>query len=313
MNARNEDKLSMYEKVRLFLKDHLQQIGDFIPSVIDVKIEFNTQLDALMEIIANAGSQTTGYTLIKENARKELEQSMVRIIRGLKAVAVDNNLFDLKAKAEYSRSEIERLRDSDIYTTGIRIAKLAEEHRSSLSNYSISFDHIIHLKNLNAAFFEVIQLPKDKIGERASYNKLIDTKLNQIDKILRDKLDTYMSIIEFDEETLYSQYRSSRNIDSSRGLGSTKTYKNSIAEGLFAVIVHQDYDADRSYTFTNKGNADLIFGLSMNGKTISGVSLPLSPGDEASRDASDLNGEGDFLIVINNGKGEGVYEVNADK
>lgn len=313
MNARNEDKLSMYEKVKLYLKDHIAQIQVLIPNAATVKVEFDQKINDLMEIIANAGSQTTGYTLIKENARKELEDSMVRIIRGLKAVAVDNELFDLKAKAEYSRSDIERLRDSDIYTTGLRIARLAEENKDALANYATPFSHITHLKNLNAAFFEVIQLPKDKIGERASYNSLIDIKLNEIDKLLRDKLDTYMSIIELDEVTLYTQYRSSRSIDNSRGTGTTKTYKGEVADGLTAVIVQQDYEADRSYTFYNHSEAELSFGLSTDGKTISGVTLTLQQYDEISRDASDLNDGGNFLIVVNNGRGEGVYEVNADK
>ena len=313
MNSRNEDKLSMYEKVKLFLKDHIAQIEALIPNTATVKTELDQKIDELMVIISNAGEQTTGYTLIKENARIELENAMVRIIRGLKAVAVDNNLLALKNKVDYSRSSIERLRDSEIYTTGLRIAHLAEENKDALANYATPFAHITHLKSLNAAFFEVIQLPKDKIGERASYNSLIDVKLNEIDKLLRDKLDTYMSIIELDEATLYTQYRSARSIDDSRGKGSTKQYKGEVAEGLTAVVVQQDYEADRSYTFYNNSEAELSFGLSADGTTISGVTLTLQQGDEASRDASDLNDSGNFLIVINKGKGQGVYEVTVDK
>ena len=95
-----------------------------------------------------------------------------------------------------------------------------------------------------------------------------------------------------------AQYKSARSIDNSGGGSSSKQYSGSISAGLTSVIVKQDYDADRSYTFMNKGNVDLQFGLSIDGINIDGTSVTLQSGDEISRDASDLSGSGEFLIVI---------------
>lgn len=313
MNSRNEDKLSMYEKVQLFLKDHISAISAIIPNATNVKTDFDQKIQDLMFTIANAGMQTTGYTQIKENARQQLETALLRIIRGLKAVAIDNQLLDLKAKSDYSRTEIERLRDSEIYTTTLRIFDLATNYQTLLANYAITSLHIQDLKSYNDTFFAVIQLPKDKIGERASYNQLIDIQISSIDLLLKEQLDTYMELIEFDSPQLFAQYKSARAIDNSGGGSATKQYSGVVAGNLTAVIIKQEYNADRSYTFFNKGNSDLQFGLSVDGTSIIGTILTLQSGDEISRDASDLSGEGDFLLVINPTSIDGEYKVEADK
>lgn len=313
MNNRNEDKLSMYEKVQLFLRDHINSISPIISNALNVKSDFDQKIQDLMITIASAGTQTTGYTQIKENARQQLEISLLRIIRGLKAVAIDNQLLDLKAKSDYSRSAIERLRDSEIYTTSIRIFDLANQNQVLLTNYSITPAHIQNLYDYKEAFFAVIQLPKDKIGERASYNQLIEIQIRSIDLLLKERLDTYMELIEFDLAQLFVQYKSSRAIDSSSGGSSSRLYSGTVSSNLTVVVVRQSYNADRSYTFMNKGDSELIFGLSLEGINITGTSLILQSGDEISRDASDLNEEGEFLLVINPSTLDGEYKVEADK
>jgi hypothetical protein len=313
MKGKDEDKLSMYEKTGLFVKDHIVEISTVVKRAVIEKANFEEALNELMYIIANAGGQTTGYTQIKENARFLLERSMLKIMRALKAFAIDENLFDLKAKNDYSRTDVERLRDSDLFTTALRIYGLANDNEAGIANYSITHDNISKLDTYAKSFFEVIQLPKDKIGERSSYNKLIELKMAEIDTILYDKFDNYLSLIEFDNVQLYAQYRSARSIDNSRGTSSSKQYSGTVAAGLTVMVVQQDYDQDRSYTFFNKGNADLQIGLSTDGVSINSSSVTLQPGDEISRDASDLNSEGNYLLVQNMGSIDGKYEIKADK
>ena len=313
MKGKDEDKLSMYEKTNLFVKDHIDEISTVVKRAVIEKANFEEALNELMYIIANAGGQTTGYTQIKENARFLLERSMLKIMRALKAFAIDENLFDLKAKNDYSRTDVERLRDSDLFTTALRIYGLANDNEAGIANYSITHDNISKLDTYAKSFFEVIQLPKDKIGERSSYNKLIELKMAEIDTILYDKFDNYLSLIEFDNVQLYAQYRSARSIDNSRGTSSSKQYSGTVAAGLTVMVIQQDYDQDRSYTFFNKGNADLQIGLSTDGVSINSSSVTLQPGDEISRDASDLNSEGNYLLVQNMGSIDGKYEIKADK
>lgn len=313
MKGKDEDKLSMYEKTNLFVKDHIDEISTVVKRAVIEKANFEEALNELMYIIANAGGQTTGYTQIKENARFLLERSMLKIMRALKAFAIDENLFDLKAKSDYSRTDVERLRDSDLFTTALRIYGLANDNEAGIANYSITHDNINKLDTYAKSFFEVIQLPKDKIGERSSYNKLIELKMAEIDIILYDKFDNYLSLIEFDNVQLYAQYRSARSIDNSRGTSSSKQYSGTVAAGLTVMVIQQDYDQDRSYTFFNKGNADLQIGLSTDGISINSSSVTLQPGDEISRDASDLNSEGNYLLVQNIGSIDGKYEIKADK
>ena len=313
MKGKDEDKLSMYEKTNLFVKDHIDEISTVVKRAVIEKANFEEALNELMYIIANAGGQTTGYTQIKENARFLLERSMLKIMRALKAFAIDENLFDLKAKSDYSRTDVERLRDSDLFTTALRIYGLANDNEAGIANYSITRDNINKLDTYAKSFFEVIQLPKDKIGERSSYNKLIELKMAEIDTILYDKFDNYLSLLEFDNVQLYAQYRSARSIDNSRGTSSSKQYSGTVAAGLTVMVIQQDYDQDRSYTFFNKGNADLKIGLSTDGVSINSSSVTLQPGDEISRDASDLNSEGNYLLVQNIGNIDGKYEIKADK
>ena len=106
MKGKDEDKLSMYEKTGLFVKDHIDEISTVVKRAVIEKANFEEALNELMYIIANAGGQTTGYTQIKENARFLLERSMLKIMRALKAFAIDENLFDLKAKKKHPKIDV---------------------------------------------------------------------------------------------------------------------------------------------------------------------------------------------------------------
>jgi hypothetical protein len=93
-----------------------------------------------------------------------LERSMLKIMRALKAFAIDENLFDLKAKNDYSRTDVERLRDSDLFTTALRIYGLANDNEAGIANYSITHDNISKLQPTLNHFSRSFNCPKTKLA-----------------------------------------------------------------------------------------------------------------------------------------------------
>lgn len=312
MLNRHEDKVSSFLKTRQFLNDHHAQLSAIVPIIDVVKQTFDARLDQLLQTITAANTNITGYTTVKRTARENLQNHCVLISRALMLLASFNAMPDLLEKVNYTPSSFTKMRDTELYTTAQMLLELVAPHQTNLGMYGVTPAQVAELQTKTQDFLAVIQLPKDKIGERASYNANIDMEIRQIDETLKTQLDVAMTIIGLSNATLKSQYDSSRAIDSTNGTSNMKTATGIISAGATEKVFNLPFDPDRDVTLSNKGTVVLTFGFSLDGSTFVGTSIEVLAGEEMNLEASDLSSEGDFLLVQNNAGSSGSYEVKYD-
>lgn len=312
MQNRLEDKLSMFEKVESFLQNNLTVLSNYMPILQSAYGDFKAKLDAILLSAQASAIDTTGYTEDKAAKRKALEQVSLKIARALTAYSSINKNLNLRAKINYGKNELEKMRDNDVYTHTKVIEEYANQYVSQLSPYGIGTAEVSDLAIKVQDFFEVIQTPKMKIEERSSYFRQLETQMSDADTHLKEVLDPLLGVIEQDEPLLYMQYKKARSIDQTGSQSSSKNYNGTIDANNVAVVATLPYDAGRTFTFKNTGNANLKFGLSTDGATIAGIEITVLAGAEIVRDSSDMHNEGDMLLVVNEEGIAGAYTVNCD-
>lgn len=313
MQNRFEDKLSMFEKVDTFFQTNITQLAMSVPILSSAYTDFKTKLDAILLSAQASSEDTTGYTVDKANKRKALEQLSIKITRALTAYSSVSNNATLRAKINFNKSDLERMRDNDIYTNAKLIEDYATQFSGSLSPYGISITDISDLSLKLKDFFEIIQTPKIKIEIRSSYFEQLETQISSEDKHLKDVLDPLMGVLEFDEPLLFTQYKKARSIDQTGSQSSSSTYEGTVSGNGTANVASLSYDIDRTFVFKNKGTTPLFYGLSDDGSSIAGVEIAVNPNEEITRDSSDMNDSGNVLLVRNAGSIDGSYWVNVDK
>ena len=313
MQNRFEDKLSMFEKVDTFFQTNLADLSVSVPILATAYSDFKTKLDDILASAQASSEDTTGYTIDKANKRRALEQLGIKITRALTAYSNVANNVTLRAKIDFNKSDLERMRDNDIYTNAKLIEDYATQFSSNLAPYGISAMDISDLGIKLKDFFEIIQTPKIKIEIRSSYFEQLEMQIAEEDKHLKEVLDPLMGVLEFDEPLLFTQYKKARSIDQTGSQSSSTVYNGTVSGNGIASISTLVYDIDRTFTFKNTGTTPLFYGLSDDGSTIAGVEIAVNPNEEITRDSPDMNDSGNTLLVRNAGIVDGNYWVSVDK
>lgn len=312
MNRHSEDKLSSYLKVRQFFIDNLATCSSIVPVISAIHAEFLVVLQEILDTKENADLDITGYAEDKKQKRTTLEVSALKVSKALSLYAQMNQLISLKEKVNFTASDLTRMRDTEIYTTACKIEELVLPYQSQISSYGLSTVDISQFAIDTKNFFDVIQSPKYKIGERISYNVNLNNLAAKMDNLLKEEMDVAMAVVGMNNNLLQEQYVSARAIDDTGTNNGTHTYSDSVMANSIRTVADIKYLPDLTFTFQNKGNTTLIFGFSIDGATFTGTTVSVYPSDVLTRDASDLAGEGIYLLVQNMGNDSGAYTVIVD-
>lgn len=312
MDRHSEDKLSSYLKVRQFFIDNLVDCIAIVPIISTLHNDFLVALQLILDTKEDADLDITGYTEDKKQKRVILETSCLKVAKSLTLYAQMNGLSSLKEKINFTASDLTRMRDTEIYTTACKIDELLQPYLGQIAQYGITATDAGQLVIDTKNFFDVIQSPKYKIGERVSLNVNLSTYMGNMDSLLKEKMDVAMTIVGINNSTLQSQYLSARAIDDTGTTNGIKIYSDTVTANSIRTVADIIYNPDLTFTFQNKGNTTLVFGLSLDGANFVGTSITVQPSDTLIRDASDLATEGVYLLVQNMGVNVGTYMVEVD-
>jgi hypothetical protein len=236
----------------------------------------------------------------------------LKIARALSAYASVTKNMNLRSKINYTKSDLEKMRDNDVYMNVKVIEEYATQYAVDLLPYGISSTDISDLGQKIIDFYEVIQTPKMKIEERSSYFQQLEIQISEVDKQLKEVIDPLIGVLEGDEPLLFSQFKKARSIDQTGSQSSGKNFSGIVSANNSAVVATLPYNIDRTFVFKNTGAVNLFFGLSVDGTNILGTEIEVVVGSQITRDSSDMYVEGDKLMVRNTESIQGAYDVSTD-
>ena len=90
-------------------------------------------------------AKTTGLTTHKKVKREKLVQNITKFSAALKGYATLVNDEDIKAKADYTQSNLLRVADSVIYDIGMLLYGMAVAHKDEMAHYFIGEAELIDI------------------------------------------------------------------------------------------------------------------------------------------------------------------------
>ena len=310
MNNILENKLSMYQKVQGYMALHTTETAG-IPVVATLKTQFDSKVNAILNLAAQANADITGFTVDKQAKRNELKAKIVKLSTAIVAYAAMTDNYKLIEKCDETPAAMDAMRDNDFYTYAKLITSEATPLMTLLAPYGVVAADLTAANTASTTYLTNIQNPRVQINERSRSLSDIEDMFADADTFLKEKLDKVMKVFLATNESLHRGYEGSRGIDQTRGNIAPDYVGNASANGL-TLIATLPYLSGRTFEIENTGTIPLVISLSATADTMEGTVLSLDAGQYAVRKSSNLNlnEAADKLYVQNTDAGVvGSYKV----
>ena len=211
MNSKQENKLTMYKGFIAVL----EKFDSFImgvPSLYASYQNFKTKVSDIEQTTQKQIGKITGITDSKHHAQEKLAAHAAVVANVLMAYASRVGNDELKAYVDYSDWEIMKLRDELVAEVCENIYQRALVHAPDIASGGISSVEIQLLRDLIDTWKSRVDEPNAAKNLRRSHTIALRTHFAEADRILRDEIDTGISIFKVSNPDLYNAQKSARNI-----------------------------------------------------------------------------------------------------
>ena len=210
MDKKQESKIKMGRAVSAILTSY-NEIVLQTPGLN----EANTSLGNLLNDVQKhgQGQLIDGNELTKEkaNIRSELETALKKVTKAMVAFATNSKDTLLKEKHRYSNSDIERMKDSDLFNTSYNVYGDALLIAKDLEPFA-TLDDVTGLKALADDFNNLLPQKRNQVDKRSVSTQNLEDAVNEISELLKDTMDPLMAPLEFTQPDFFKAYMNARII-----------------------------------------------------------------------------------------------------
>jgi hypothetical protein len=224
MNSAQEDHYGMYLKVDLFLTGNAGDLA-YNPAIATTRTVLNSFINLIAQADSTATRDITGFTLAKNTHRKEQIANFKLIKAALVGYFIANPDIKSKTIIDFTNSEIDKFRDAELYMKTDQVLDLALPVKALLVPYGVAGAQVDALETLNNAWQALEPIGRKEEGVNKAAGEDVDRYMVQITDLLKNTLDGYMEVVEFNNPNLFSQYLTARMIDDTGGNSGTEDYE----------------------------------------------------------------------------------------
>lgn len=211
MNDRNENKLSMYDTVSAYCDSKSSVIAG-LPALVAAVSDFNNLLGGMHEALVLAETAITGYAQDKATKKGIMIKQCYAIGQAGMAYCTATNNSIAKAKFNYSISELDHMRDEDVDTVCIGIIETATNLGDALLDYGVTTAKLDDANTAIENYASVKQAPRGATVQRKTTNSTIQLIVDQIDIVLKDRMDPLVKTFQEDNPIFVEGYFNARII-----------------------------------------------------------------------------------------------------
>ena len=212
MNRKQERKFSMYNAVSNYLKNVDTTVIDKMPLMPEAMEALQKSIDEIRTISENQQQSRKAYRQIKQATREEVENTFYHLLGIVKSYAVNTNNQLLRDQVSYSLSSLKNMSDGNLQVaTGIILEK-ANENVADLAIYGATVASLTAAEDLRTVYISKMADPRNAISFKAEETKLLKIEFAIADKLLEQKMDTFIIIIKYSDMTVYDIYKNNRKI-----------------------------------------------------------------------------------------------------
>lgn len=210
MKSSFENRLSMY-KVVIAVMDNQQALWTGFVPLSDLVTELKNRYGLIVASSILHDQSTGGITEDKGELREILVDHALDVALKLKVFGKITNLPQLSSEFDVSRSELLRLRDTDLVTASINIHGTAVAYLANLGAYNVTTLQLSGLQLDIDRFEAAIPLPLLKINEKMNAGEELEGHFERCAEVL-DLMDGLMIHYKQVQLSFYQAYKSARKI-----------------------------------------------------------------------------------------------------
>jgi hypothetical protein len=208
MNALNENRLSMAMAVQSMLNKNSSTVAA-VPAFAASKTELDNLLQQIDVLSKQQEQQTTAEE--KQDAANRAINAATKIVFAAKAYALDQNKPGITASFNYSKTKLERLRDTSLLSTLRLIKDNADLLASEIAPFGADALKITELQDATDAYESVNSKPKTDKANKATATAALATCFESLAKLMR-KMDNMVATQQDTRKDFYTNYHSVRKV-----------------------------------------------------------------------------------------------------
>ena len=214
MTINQSNKTAMYNAVSEVCELY-KTTWESLPIAVTLFTEFKEKKDLLTAAAQRQEQDFTGVTNDKKQTRQLMIDRALVIAQALTAYANINQNSVLAGRVKYTKSDFTSAKDAAVQSKAEIVLEVAEEHVDNLGDYGITAQHVTELETAIGDYAEAISSPRVAINQRKQATGEIQQRIEEIDFLLKQKLDKIM--IQFKDTEFFTTYKAARIIVDRRG------------------------------------------------------------------------------------------------
>ena len=220
MNSRQEAKYSMFRAVQLLCNNNLPIINTNVAFTAAFAI-FTSKISLLFGSETVVNKQTKGVAKDKVSLRKILSQNAADIASPIFAYANKTKNETLNQIVNYSKSDIEKIKDDLIVATCTNIKKAATDNLAALADYGLTAAMLTAFQTNMDNYSGATPKPKLTKATKTTETANIKATIKDIDNVLKNEMDKLVVNFKAANPNFVSDYKNVRVIiDPNSGGGS---------------------------------------------------------------------------------------------
>lgn len=300
MKNSNENKLSMYQKVRAFMDVNADTIAPSLPAITTEKEKFYELLSELELHLTEAGQDNTAYAAQKQFYRENLRQKMFELTGALRVfLTVEGNDKIAAQKVDITKSDIDRKRDNELQQLYDTIKPIATTYADDLFPYGFNSTRLTEITTAYNFYRSYIGQPGDERSQSAAALLMSEKFFGLVDDQL-EMIDSLMQTVSVLHEALYLQYTFDRMIDDTGSNTPTPPdYAVTIDAGATVLVAELPYLANRLFKAKNLSADDVQWSLSTVNNAFSTPPHTVPANSISNKRSDTLASNGNFLVFQN--------------
>lgn len=173
-------------------------------------------LDELIQRITAVNEKTVSnskaVTADKAVALKNLIEKALTLSGILQAYAAVTGNIKLAGKVKLVKSDITKIRETDIEALIAPLIKAARKHLADLAEYGVTEDMLVELETSLDDFKALIGQPRTVRNQAFAAMTLMDELFDAANDLVKNRIDKLMIRFQFTHTEFYSEYERARTI-----------------------------------------------------------------------------------------------------
>lgn len=211
MTKKDAAKLAMYQTV-LKLCNENEAIADTVEALKEAVSELESKVKKIETKAHIGGENVKGFAAAKKKLKIKVSELGAKVAGAMFAMACAKKDLKMKPQADFSVTDLRRMRQRDLDGTASNILELAIEHKTALAAYNITKETLETLGDAIKAYRDAMPGPRVAHIQKNGANKSITSLVKATDLFLKDQMDKAAAMLKEDEPDFYKDYRAARKI-----------------------------------------------------------------------------------------------------